>query len=84
VKYVVNGTVSLFVTVTWDGDGTESEPWDVAPEYLLDAFRQWVKDGGPTANGMFGCVTTEGTPWDVQLAEITAETVSELPNGRQP
>ncbi len=49
MKYTAEGTITLAVSVTWDGDGSDAEPWDAAAQYMLDAFWEWVNAGGNPA-----------------------------------
>jgi len=51
MKYTAEGTITLAVSVTWDGDGSDAEPWDAAGEHILAAFWEWVNAGG----GYHGC-----------------------------
>ena len=46
MKYTAEGTITLAVSVTWRGDGSDAEPWDAAAQYMLDAFWEWVNAAG--------------------------------------
>jgi len=72
MKYTAEGTITLAVSVTWDGDGSDAEPWDAAGEHILAAFWEWVNAGGVTTVADAYDIAEDG-PGCVDVQDVTDE-----------